>query len=317
MPGEESGRDVSVVVPSYNRPDVLLESLSSIEDQTYDDIEVVVVDDASSTPVEEVLDGFRSDFPYPLTVIRHDTNKGASAARNTGIQESEGEFVAFLDDDDMWEKGKMKKQVDRLHRAGDDAGVAYTGMRIVDGSGDTTRRHVETLEGDVTKELLRRNFVGSFSTVMVRTEAIEDAGLLDERFPCWQDIEWYIRLSEDWNFVAVPEPLVRIRQDESREHISDDFDQIRDTALELFAEKYQPLARSYGRLFEREFLGWLEFRVGAYNALRTGRYASARRHLLNAVRYYPFVWQFWVYLVVALGGRPLYKAGRWVKRRKV
>lgn len=303
---------VSVVIPSYNRPDAILDSISSIESQTYENIELVVVDDASEKPVQEVLD--ESEFSFPVTVVRHDENQGASAARNTGIEQADGELIAFLDDDDLWESGKVEAQVNRFRRVGDEVGVVYTGMQFVDADGEPIRKHLATVEGDVTKELLRRNFVGSFSTVMVRSEAIRDSGGLDERFPCWQDIELYIRLSKNWEFTCVPEPLVRMRQQEG-EHISDDFEQIRDTALSLFVEKYQPLARSYGRLFEREFVAWVEFRVGAYNALRTGHYSAARRHLFNAVKQYPFEWQFWLYLFVALGGKTTHDLGKWLKRQ--
>lgn len=299
----DNGPLVSVVVPSYNRPAALLDSLTSIERQTYSNVEVVVVDDASERAVNEVVD--ENSFSYPITVIRHEENRGASTARNTGIDRSNGEFVAFLDDDDIWEPRKIEKQIDRLREASDDVGVVYTGMRFVSEDGNSLRTHVEKVEGDVTKELLKRNLVGSFSTVMVRSEAIDDIGTLDQQFPCWQDIEWYIRLSIHWKFVSVPEPLVRMRQ-HGGEHISDDFDTIRNTALSLFVEKYRPLARSYGWRFEREFFGWIEFRIGAYNALRTGHYAAARYHLFRAVKWYPLEWQFWMFFFVSLGGKPVY-----------
>jgi len=302
-----SGPLVSVVVPSYNRPTALLDSLTSVEEQTYPNVEVVVVDDASEKPVDEVLD--KDSFSYPITVVRHEENQGASAARNTGIDRLDGKFVAFLDDDDIWEPRKIEEQIDRFQEASDDTGVVYTGMRFIGEDDESLRTHIETVEGDVTKELLRRNFVGSFSTVMVRLEAINDTGTLDQRFSCWQDIEWYIRLSMHWKFASVPKPLVRMRQ-QGGEHISDNFDTIRHTALSLFVEKYRPLARSYGWGFEREFLGWIEFRVGAYNALRTGHYSAAQYHLLRAVKWYPLEWQFWVFLFVSLGRKPMYNLAK-------
>lgn len=304
---------VSVVVPSYNRPNALIDSLSSIKEQTYQNIEVIVVDDASEIPVEEVLDDAKISLSYPITIIRHDVNKGASAARNAGIKQSEGKFIAFLDDDDLWYPRKIEAQVDRFRSTDDDIGVVYTGMEFVNAEGEPIRSHVETVEGDVTKELLRRNFIGSFSTIMVRSKVIDNTGVLDQRFPCWQDIEWYIRISKNWEFACVREILVRMRQQEG-EHISDDFEQIRDTAFSLFVEKYRSLARTYGKIFEREFLGWVEFRVGAYNALRTGHYSAARRHLFRAVKQYPLELRFWLYLVVAIGGEPAYKLGKRLTR---
>ncbi|QLD90783.1 hypothetical protein HWV07_17730 [Natronomonas salina] len=120
-------------------------------------------------------------------------------------------------------------------------------------------------------------------------------------------------LSQNWAFVAVDESLTVIQQAD-HEQISDDFSTIRDEAYPLFLEKYRPLAAEYGRVFERKMLAWAAFRVGAYNALRTGHFADARRFLFRAVRLYPFEFTFWLYLGVALGGKPLYTAGRRVKR---
>lgn len=309
-----TGPVVSVVVPAYGRPDRLREALDSVAAQTFDDLAVVVVDDCSPTPIAEAIEGFLANYSRPIEVIRHEENRGASAARNTGIHHATGEFVAFLDDDDRWEERKLQRQVERFRSAGDDVGVVYTGMRMVDGSDRTLRTQVATESGDVTRTLLCRNFVGSFSVVMVRAAAIDDAGSLDERFPAWQDLEWYVRLSRNWTFEPVAEPLVRILQERSHDQISDDFETIANESYELFVEKYRPLAASYGRRFERKMLGWAAFRVGAYNALRTGRYDEARRYLLTAVRRYPVEPAFWLYLLVALGGRPAYTLGRRLKR---
>jgi glycosyltransferase involved in cell wall biosynthesis len=304
---------VSVVVPSYDRPDRLHDALDSVAEQTYDRIEVVVVDDHSPEPVEQSLTDRRDGYPHELTVVRHDTNRGASAARNTGIERVEGSWIAFLDDDDAWAPDKLARQVDRI-RGDDEVGVVYTGMRVVDDDGNTLRTQRATHSGDLTRTLLCRNVVGSFSVVMVRRAAIEDAGTLDERFPSWQDLEWYVRLSKHWTFAAVEEPVVQITQETGHEQISDDFRRIRDESARLFVEKYESLAADQGRLFRRKFRGWLAFRIGAYNALRTGHIDEARSHLLHAVRWYPFEPKFWLYLGVTLGGRPGYNAAKRVKR---
>jgi len=311
-PAEETPL-VSIVVPTYDRPERLRDALSSIADQRYGNVEAVVVDDCSPRPVREAVPDIDSAYGFPVHVIRHAENRGASAARATGIDEATGSFVAFLDDDDRWEPEKIDRQVSRFEEVGEAAGVVYTGMRVVDEDDRTIRTHCARERGDVTRELLRRNFVGSFSTVMVRTAAIADAGPPDERFPAWQDAEWYVRLSKEWEFHPVPDPLVRIRQATDHEQISDDFDRIARGA-ELFVQKYRPLAGEYGGLFEREFRGRIAFRLGAYNALRVGRYDTARRYLLRAVRCYPFEPVFWVYLSVSLGGKHTYDLAKALKR---
>jgi glycosyltransferase involved in cell wall biosynthesis len=305
---------VSVIIPTYDRPETLPEALRSIAGQKYENVEVIVVDDHSPTPIKKDVELIPEEFPYPLKIVRHDENKGASAARNTGIKHAGGDYVTFLDDDDRWKENKIRRQIKEFLRSENDVGLVYTGRRFVTGENKMIRVDIPDRKGEVTKDILCENFVGSFSTVMVRAEVIEEVGDLDERFPCWQDIEWYIRISESWNFSVVSEPLVSIQQSDGVAQISDQYNIIESVGKNLFIEKYRPLAASYGWLFERKFLGWVEFRIGAYNALRTGRYRSARRHLIQALRWYPFAWQFWVYFFISLGGKYTYEIAKKTKR---
>lgn len=305
---------VSVVVPAYGRPEKVAEAVRTVENQTYDRLELVVVDDCSPTPIEPRLRELDLASLERFEVHRHEENRGAVAARRTGIDRASGEFVAFLDDDDRWEAEKIRAQVEAIQHSGADAGVAYTGMRVVDEDGDTVRTHVPEQSGDLTRTLLCRNVVGSYSTVLVSRAAIEDTGLPDDRFPTWQDLEWYIRLSENWDFVAVDRPLAVIFQSEGHDQMSDDYRTIRDETYPLFLETFTPLASRYGAVFERKMRSWAAFRVGGYNALRTGNFADARRFLLRAVWLYPFEPKFWLYLAVALGGQRTHVAATRLKR---
>ena len=222
---------VSVVIPSYDRPDRLLGAVESVLEQTYEPIEVVVVDDHSPTPVAEQLDGELSrtlDGGKRLQVVRHEENRGANAARNTGIREATGSYVAFLDDDDRWCPEKIERQVQTFARSPDSVGVVYTGVWNVDGDGRKTKKIVPRVSGKVTEQLLTGAAVaGSFSRVMVRSSVIEEAGLPDERFPSWQDREWYIRLSLHCEFKYVAEPLT-VRVLSEHDQISGDFEAKRD-----------------------------------------------------------------------------------------
>lgn len=305
---------VSVVVPTYGRPESIVEAVSSVREQTYERVELVVVDDHSPDPVEPRVRSLNLDRFEAVQCIRHDENRGAPAARRTGIEAASGRYVAFLDDDDAWEPDKLERQIGALESAGADAGVAYCGMRVVDGSGETIRTQVADVSGDVTKTLLCRNVVGSYTNVLVRAAAIDDVGPPNEDFPTWQDLEWYVRLSTAWEFVAVPEPLSIVTQEDDRDHISDDYQAIRSETYPLFVEKFRPLAAEYGPLFERKMLGWAAFRVGAYNALRTGHYRDARRLLARAVVKWPFEPAFWLYLGVAIGGNRIHRVATGVKR---
>lgn len=299
---------VSVVLPTYGRPEFLTDAVESVLAQTYDPIELLVVDDCSPEPVAPALEGIDAGDGASLRVIRHEENQGANGARNTGIREADGEFVAFIDDDDLWKPTKLERQV---AAAAEGVGVVYTGMRyVVDG--ETSHVIEADLEGDVTRELLTGAEMGTFSTLMVRRSAIEAAGLPDERFPCWQDREWPIRLSRHCEFAAVPDPLTVHRIDD-HEQISDDFETKRDIAYPLFIETFRPLAEEFGSRAVREMIAF-RARVVAASALQTGHYDDARRFALRAVRADPLDRKALLFLALSLGGRPVFTAAQRAKR---
>lgn len=297
---------VTAVVTTYDRPDHLRSAVESVREQTYENLELVVVDDHSSTPAREVLADVALDSLAAHRVVRHETNRGANAARNTGIDAADGEYVAFLDDDDQWRPKKLARQVHAVE--GDDAGVAYCGIKRV--LPDAERIQIpRAVDGDMTKALLRENVVGSMSVALVETDIAERVPL-DERFPCWADLEWFVELSRETAFTRIPEPLV-VYDCESPGRLTEDFEKTQ-RGYELFVEEFEPLAATYGDRFRREFRAWAAFRAGK-SAVHDGRYDRARQLLFAAVRDYPFEPQFATYLLAALGGERTHDLGRAVR----
>lgn len=289
---------VSIVLPTYGRPGRLRRAVESVAAQTYDDIQLVVVDDHSPTPSEEVLDGVSLDG-LVVEHIRHKENRGANAARNTGIRGSNGEFVAFLDDDDEWKPEKIQRQVETFRSASDQVGFVYTGTEYhYDGY---TRTVAHTNRGDVTTAILTGASFAQFSAVMVRQSVIEEAGLPDERFPSWQDREWYLRLSLHCEFEPIPEPLT-VRHRDSDDAISTNYEEKRDVSYPLFLEKHRTLAATCGRRYEWALVASLsESLAGA--AVKNGYYGDARKYYLKSLVYGPFSTSRWANFLVTLGGR--------------
>ena len=301
---------VSVVVPTYDRPEVV-RAVDSVLEQSYEPIELLVVDDCSPTPAADLL-GSRTGIDR-VSCLRHETNRRGNAARNTGIEAATGSYLAFLDDDDEWAPEKVERQVRALRASG--AGFAYSGVRNVDGEGRTLAIRSRRIEGQVTERLLYGNFIGTFSCVMVRAAAIERVGLPDERLPCWQDWEFYLRLSRVYEASAVPEPLV-IRHNEPTGQISRGFVEKREVAYPFLRETIERTAASEGRLGRRKALAALDYQLG-YAALANGTYADSRRSLLRSVRRYPFEPGVYPYLLAALGGRRVHPVARRYKRALV
>jgi len=299
---------VSVVITTYNRPSYLEAAVESVRNQTYNHIELVVVDDHSETPARDVLnDGSSNEF-VNLTCVRHEENRGANAARNTGIGTANGEFVAFLDDDDRWAEEKVARQVNVFQRS-NDVGLVYTGAKGIQGD-EKTVLTPPRIQEDITKALLCRNVVGTQSSVMVRSDLAAETPL-DERFPAWADLEWYVSLSQKCEFRRLPDPLVEY-EFTSPGRLSDDFEKA-EQGYKVFVEKFRPTAAEYGYLFERKMLGWAAYRV-ATSAFYQQKYEDARRYLKLAIRRYPFELAFMKYYAASLGGQSTHRAAQFIKR---
>lgn len=308
----ESGPPVvSVVIPTYDRPARVQRAVRSVIDQSYDPIELLVVDDASPSPASDALSALPTDGLAAFRCLRHRTNRGGGAARNTGIEAADGDYIALLDDDDWWAPAKVEDQVEALEAAPTAVGLAYCGRRVVaGGAGSVISEPLPA--GDTTKALLCRNFIGSTSVAMVRADAVSRAGGFDDGFPSWQELDWYIRLSRECGFTHVPAPLVYYDTGATN-RVTDDFDRV-DRGYRRFVEKHEPLARTYGRLFRRKMLGWAAFRAGE-NAVANDRLGVGRRYILTAIRYYPFERRFLTYGVALLGGRATYRLATWMRDR--
>lgn len=205
---------VSVVIPTFNRRYCLPRSLESVLRQTFSDIEVIVVDDCSTDDTQDYLAGIADPR---LRVLRHEVNRGGSAARNTGIAAARAPVIAFQDSDDEWLVTMLERQMARRAELGPDHGASYCG-KIVYGRDDRfnfgrrlagyvpgpSRRVVE---GDILDEVLR-NAVVSTQTLVVRKDILEEVGGFDESLRVGLDWELTVRIARRTRFAFVEEPLV-------------------------------------------------------------------------------------------------------------
>jgi glycosyltransferase involved in cell wall biosynthesis len=197
---------VSVVVPYYNRLGLLPRAVTSILNQTYRNLELIVVDDASIEDPQETLKSFSDPR---MVYLRHEQNRGVSAARNTGIAAAHGDFVCFLDSDDEWALDKTEKQMDLMLR-GRDRKVVYCFSDVFsDKSGSRVLTKSFDKEGDILHVILS----GDGSSILVnelmiaRSDLIK-TGCFDERFRMHEDWDLIIRLASSYKFACVKEVLV-------------------------------------------------------------------------------------------------------------
>lgn len=206
---------VTAVVAAYNSSSTIDETLLSIRSQTYSRLEILVIDDGSSDDTSEiVLRHGRQD--ERIRLIRQ-PNGGVAAARNRGIQEARGAYVAPIDGDDLWAATKIEEQLGVMQNCGK-VGLVYTWSAIIDREGFIIGDpHAKSDSGDVLRQLCRTNLVGNGSAVLVRTQVARDAGGYDSGLRArgaegCEDISFYIRVAESHHFGVVPKPLTGYRR---------------------------------------------------------------------------------------------------------
>lgn len=200
---------VSVIIPTYNRSNLISRAVNSVLSQTYAKIEIIVADDASTDNTKDVIKKIQKKHKNIL-YIKHNSNKGGSAARNSGIKKSKGEYVAFLDDDDEWFPEKVEKQISCLKKRGKTWGGSYTGYKIILKNGLIEKNKINYKEGNLTKDtfLMKSNAYGS--TLLVRKEVFKKIGFFDESFKRHQDLEFILRFFRKYKLCTIPEVLVKV-----------------------------------------------------------------------------------------------------------
>lgn len=197
---------VSVVIPAYNAMRYLPETVESVFKQTFSDFEVLIINDGSSDNIVHWTSGL-SDSRVRLI---SQENRGLSEARNTGIAHAQGEYIAFLDADDLWEPTKLEKQV----RCLDDnpaVGLVHTWLVLVDEQSKSTGRVMKyNAQGYVWNQVAEKNVIACPS-VMVR-HCCFDVGVFNRNLRSLEDWDMWIRIASRYPFAAIAEPLAYYRQ---------------------------------------------------------------------------------------------------------
>jgi glycosyltransferase involved in cell wall biosynthesis len=198
---------ISVVIPVYNGEKTIRETITSVLNQTFLDFELLIINDGSTDSTLDIISSFKDlriqFFSYP--------NAGLAATRNRGIALASGEYISFIDADDLWTPDKLEFQLKALQE-NPQASVAYSWTNHIDESGQFFREgpHL-TFNGDVFARLLLVDFVGNGSNPLIHTKVFAEVGGFDESLPEVEDWDMWLKLAARYNFVAVPIPQILYR----------------------------------------------------------------------------------------------------------
>lgn len=192
---------VSVVIATYNMGQYIQQAIDSILQQTWQNLEIIVVDDGSTDDTAGTMLGYENNAK--VTYIKNE-NQGQPKAKNCGIKNTKGEFIAFCDADDFWAPNKLEVQMPQFKNP--KVGVVYSEVSFIDEKNNhfTKLRHEVRHSGKITNYMLIENFV-PFGTSIIRRACIEKNGIFDEEFRMGIDWDLWLRYSLDWEFIYVPE----------------------------------------------------------------------------------------------------------------
>jgi glycosyltransferase involved in cell wall biosynthesis len=199
---------VSVVIPTYNYGRFIERAISSVLSQSYQDYEIIVVDDASTDDTKKNINQL---IDKRIKYFRHDLNRGPSAARNTGIQYSQGKFIAFLDSDDEWLPDKLHHQVNLLSNSAPDVGLVYCGVQSINSITSKITNIYPKFRGNIFEPLLDANIIsGCDSSLIIRREIFNELGLFDENMESSEDWDMWLRISQFYKIDYVDMVLVKL-----------------------------------------------------------------------------------------------------------
>ena len=268
---------VSVIVPTHNRALALCRAVDSVLNQSFRDLEVLIIDDAST---DHTADFVADCGDERVRYYRHDQNRGESASTNTGLLLARGEYIAFLHDDDVWLHEKLAKQVALLDASAPRVGAVYTGYTRIDlNSGKQIATVLPKERGDVLHALCAGNCIGGPSMVLVRRDCFDQVGRFDEQLVAWPDYDMWIRLARHYHFDFIGEPLVLY---------SEHNDSLSANNATVLNGKEAQLVR-YGDYFASDRRAFSRFWV-SLGVLRcyNRRLAQGRAAFWRAIRAYPW-----------------------------
>lgn len=272
---------VSVVVPAFNAAKTIIRTLLSVDAQDYGNLEIIVVDDGSTDGTADIASSFPSD--RELRVFCQ-PNGGVASARNRGLREAKGDWVAFLDADDLWHSTKIFKQVTAAHAAGPSTGLVYCFSRAIGADGRIFfSATTPARAGEVYAALILNNFLGNGSAPMIRKSALLAAGGFDESLKArgaqgCEDLDAYLKIARTHDFACVDEYLVGYRV--SPDSMSSDGDRMMrswDLVMDAQWALFPALDRRLRRSGRGRMMRWL-----AMNARRKGEHVQATRLLWDS-----------------------------------
>lgn len=275
---------VSVIIPTYKRTDKLDRAVWSVLGQTYKNLELLLVndnvpDDEYTKSLLEKVKAYQTDFRFHLLLQERHIN--GAVARNFAIKQSTGEYIAFLDDDDWWEKNKLEEQVKELSALDESWGGVSCKMTFYDESMRVISKSKKNRDGNIYRDILTLQSDVATGTLLLRHTALDDAGYFDEKLLRNQDLQLLVFFTYKYKLKEVDEYLHCVDVSDNQNRASDGFKAI--TIKENFYKSVKPILKTLTKSDMTCVDSMRNFEI-AYIFLRGHDYKNAMKYGLSILR---------------------------------
>ena len=272
---------VSVIIPAHNVMSYLPSTVDSVLNQTFTDFELIIINDGSS---DEIVP-WHSTLKDPRVRLISQKNRGAQIARNVGLENAIGDFIALLDADDLWEATKLEKQVSYLEKH-PDIGVVYTWTGLIDEQGNSLGRVVASQAcGNVWEKIVVRDeILCSNSVALIRSECFNTVGYFDPDLEGFQDWDMGIRLAYKYQFGVVKEILTFYRHRSNSMSRSRSMEGTRKTSIEVIEKSFKLVPKNYQYLKQKSYS--CVYLSQSWMQIDQGNAKEALKCLRRALSYY-------------------------------
>jgi len=287
--------EVSIIIPVYNAEKFIKKTIESVLSQTYKDYEIIIVDDGSTDNSKKILDEFKDKVRY-----FKQANSGVSSARNRAIKEAKGEYIALLDQDDLWYSEKLKKQINFIKK-NPNAGMVYSDCYYIDDKDKVISRVFENQKfycGKIFENLVIENFI-PIPTVLIKKEVLNKTGLFVENYSHAEEYDLFLRISKDYEVGFMNEALAGYRVHDT--NLSKNIDKslqediiVKEYTLKKYAKQIEPVKNKIKRKLAEHY-----YELGRFYQ-KAGQGKMARQCLAKSIKTY--VYSYKQYLCYILTG---------------
>jgi glycosyltransferase involved in cell wall biosynthesis len=247
---------VSVIIPVYNRSKTISRAINSVLNQTYNNLEIIVIDDNSQ---DDSLNKIRSFTDRRIKLVSLTKNEGAANARNQGVKIAKGKYIAFLDSDDYYEPQFIESCINKLSKTSSEIGFMWTGVNYITNNKIKKYVWIPHRKENAYLTFLHNLHIGTNSGIIIKKKVFEKIGGFNSKLPAAEDTDLFLKITKNYEYTYVTDALINIVKDGS-DRLSNDFEKILD-AYNIFLPEHMDTINKHKSLQQKYFykLQWLNY----------------------------------------------------------